>query len=208
MTGAFVADGQPSEQKVAIRLNLDRRRRMKTPTLAAVALLLAAVPGFAIHIEGPRYPSPPARPSVSSWPEGLAGVIADKSYLDGYNYQNPGYVTEDVDTFYYGGDTEALNVFLEKMARVKGLRVTVAFSGGEGKVNRFVRAETVRQLEVLGLPLSRMDGEPCSWLVSVTPKDWVRQPRGGRAEAEARVLIFLGGKRIDAENLRLPAWED
>jgi hypothetical protein len=169
-------------------------------TLAIVAVLLTALPGSSIDLKGPRYAKPPARPSIHSWPEGLAAVIADKTYLDGYNYQNPGYLTENVDTFYYGGGTEAINLFLEKLAKVKGLRVTVAFSGGEGKVNRHVRAGTVRQQKALGLSLSEIDGQSCSWLMSVTPNE----SKGG--QTVARVLIFLGGKRVEAERLRLPAW--
>ena len=92
------------------------------------------------------------------------------------------------------------------MARVKGLRVTVAFSAGVGKVNRDVRAGTVRQQVAFSLPLSEIDGQSCSWLVSVTPKDWFHQSKGG--QAEARVLVFLGGKRVVAEKLRLPAWSN
>jgi hypothetical protein len=176
--------------------------------LAALAVLLAAGPGFSIDIEGQRYAKAPARPTISSWPEGLAAIIADKTYLDGYNYQNPGYVIENVDTFFYGGDTEAFNLFLEKLAKVKGLRVTVAFSGSVGRVNRHVRAGTVRLQESLGLRLSEIDGKPCSWLVSVTPKDWLRQSKGSQAQSEAQILVFLGGKKIDAEKLRLPAWGD
>jgi hypothetical protein len=174
-------------------------------TLAIAVMLLTAIAGFSIDLNGTRYATPPARPPVSSWPDGLAAVIADKAYLDGYNYQNPGYVVENVDTFYYGGDTEALNRFLEKLVKVERLRATVAFSG-VGKVNRNVRAATVRQEEALGLPLSEIDGQPCSWLVSVTPKDWMRQSKGEKAEAEAQVLVFLRGKDIDASKLRLPAW--
>lgn len=151
-----------------------------------------------------RHRRPPlrqtARPTIYSWPEGFAAIIADESYLDGYNYQNPGYVIENVDTFYYGGDTEALNLFLEKLAKVKGMRVTVGFSGSVGRVNRHVRAGTVRQQKALGLPLSEIDGKPCSWLVTVTPS------QSKDSQAETQILVFLGGERIDVEKLRLPAW--
>src|SRR5262249_16135436 len=75
----------------------------------------------ALDIEGKRFAKPPKGPTTSTWPAGLAGVIADKNYLDGFNYQNPGFVIESVDTFYYGGDTKALNEFLAKLAKVKGL---------------------------------------------------------------------------------------
>lgn len=181
-------------------------KMMSRLALAVLAVLFAAPPGFSIHIEGVRYAKPPSRPSISSWPEGLAAVIADTTYLDGFNYQNPGYVIENIDTFYYGGDTEALNLFLEKLAKVKGVRVNVVFSNGVGKVNRDMRAETVWQQKMLDRAASEIEGPSCTWLVSVTPKDWVRLPKGVQAESEARVLIFLGGKQIDLEKLRLPAW--
>jgi hypothetical protein len=183
---------------------------MKTMLLSALTLnaaVLAATPGVSVHGEGTRYVKPPARPSVSSWPEGLAAVIADQTYRDGYNYQNPGYVTENVDAFFYGGDTAALNRFLERITRVKGVRVSVAFSNGVGRVNRHLCAESVRLHEMLGLPLSDYDGPSCSWLVSVTPKDWVRQPEGGTVQAEARVVIFLGNKDLQVEKLHLPVWK-
>jgi hypothetical protein len=182
---------------------------MKTITLfvvVIVATFVSAVPSFSIDLEGIRYPKPPARPSIHSWPDGLAAAIADKTYLDGYNYKNPGYVIENTDTFYYGGDTEALNSFLKRLDKVKGLRVTITFSVAVGKVNRDVRAGTVRQMEALGLPLSKIDGQTCTWLVSVPPTDLVGQPKGGQIKTDARVLIFLGGKLIDVEKLRLPEW--
>jgi hypothetical protein len=183
---------------------------MKTMLLSALtvaAAMFAAVPGFSIDLEGTRYVKPPARPSISSWPEGLAAVIADQTYRDGYNYQNPGYLTENVDTFFYGGDTAALNRFLERMTRVKGVRVSVAFSNGAGRINRHLRAESVRMKKMLDLLLSDYDGPGCSWLVSVTPKDWVRQPEGGTVQAEARVVIFLGSKDLQVEKLQLPVWK-
>ena len=86
------------------------------------------------------------------------------------------------------------------------MRVTVAFSNGVGKVDRHLRAEIVWQEKMLGVTLSDIEGPPCTWLVSVTPKDWVRLPKGVQAESEREVLIFLGGKQIDVEKLRLPAW--
>ena len=174
-------------------------------SLASLAVLIAALPVFSIDRGGQRYAKPPAGPFISSWPDGLAAIIADKSYMDGYNYQNPGYIIENVDTFFYGGDTEALNVFLEKLAKVKGLHVTVAFSGNEGRVNRYARAGTVKIQEELGHHFTEIDGESCSWLMSVTPKDWVSDARGGKTQSEAQVIIFLGSKKINPEKLRLPA---
>jgi RNA polymerase sigma factor (sigma-70 family) len=157
----------------------------------------------AADLEGKRYATPPKKPVVSSWPADLAAVIADKTYLDGFNYQNPGYVVENVDTFFYGGDTKALNQFLEKLAKVKRLRVSVSFSTEKGKVNRALRAGVIQNGKALGMPVSELDGEKCSWLVSVTPKDWMQ---GSKSEADARIVIFLGGKTIDMDALRLPVW--
>jgi hypothetical protein len=174
---------------------------------SVAAVMFAAAPGFSIYIEGTRYVKPPARPSVSSWPEGLAAVIADPTYRDGYNYQNPGYLIENVDTFFYGGDTAALERFLKRITTVKGVRVSVAFSNGTGRVNRHLRAETVRLQGMLGRPLSDYNGPGCTWLVSVTPKDWVRQSEGGKVQAEARVVIFLGSKDLQMEKLQLPEWK-
>lgn len=176
--------------------------------LAVLAVLFAALPVFSIDRGGQRYAKPPAVPSISSWPEGLAAIIADKTYLDGYNYQNPGYIIENIDTFFYGGDTEALNLFLEKLAKVKGLHLTVAFSRSEGRVNRYARAGTVKIQEELGHHWTEIDGESCSWLMSVTPKDWIRDARGGKTQSESQVIIFLGSKKINAEKLSLPAWGD
>ena len=171
-----------------------------------VAALLLAAPGFSIDLGRIRYAKPPARPSVSSWPEGLAAAIADKTYVDGFNYQNPGYVTENVDTFFYNGDTADLNRFLEKLAKVKGMRMSVAFSHEVGKASRSVRAVSVQSQELLGLPLSQFDGSPCTWLISVTPKDWVRQAVAENVQAEVRAVIFLGDKQIKLELLQLPHW--
>jgi hypothetical protein len=176
-------------------------------TLATVAVLFFPIPGLCIDLSGSRYATPQACPSSSSWPPGLAAILADKAYLDGYNYQNPGYVVEYVDTFYYGGDTEALNAFLEKLAKVDGLRMSVMFSSGAGKVNRSVRARSVQPEEFL-VPPPEIDGQPCSWLVSVTPQDRLRKMKGATAEADAKVLIFLGAKDINAAKLRLPTWNN
>src|SRR4051794_30893371 len=84
--------------------------------------------------EGRRYPQPPARPTAGSWPSGLAPVISDDSYLDGFNWTNPGLARTSEDTFYYGGDTAALNRFLDGLSRVAGLEVSVGFARGQGRV--------------------------------------------------------------------------
>jgi hypothetical protein len=183
---------------------------MKTmlPTaLAVAAALLVPAFGYSIDLRGTRYVKPPARPSLSSWPEGLAAAIADPTYRDGYNYQNPGYLSENEDTFFYGGDTAALNRFLANITTVKGVRVSVAFANGVGKIDRHLRAVSIRYKEMLGVRLADYDGPTCSWLVSVAPKDWVRQPEGGKVQAEAQVVIFLGSKDLQVEKLQLPVWK-
>jgi hypothetical protein len=179
---------------------------MLFPALTFAAMLLAPAGGISSHAEGIRYAKPPARPSASSWPEGLAAVIADPTYLDGYNYQNPGYVVENVDTFFYGGDTAALNRFLEKITQVKGASVSAAFSKAAGRVNRHARASTVLLQKRNGVPLVEDAGPNCSWLVSVTGTNGTGQPKGTVAQAEARIVIFLGSEELQVEKLHLPTW--
>ena len=165
--------------------------------LSFVAVVFAAAPGFSVHIEGVRYAKPPARPTVYSWPDGLAAVIADPTYRDGYNYRNPGYAIEYVDTFFYGGDTAALNRFMEKIAKIKGVHVSVAFSKSAGTIDRNLRAHSVGVQEMLGVPASSLDGPSCTWLVSVTPT----------VETDIQVVIFLGSKELQVEKLQLPSWK-
>jgi hypothetical protein len=90
---------------------------------------------------------------------------------------------------------------------VKDVRVRVEFSAAAGRVDPDVRANTVVRNKVMLRPLSEFDGEACSWLVSVTPKEWAGGPGGKATRGEVRVLVFLGGKAIDPERLTLPAWE-
>jgi hypothetical protein len=165
--------------------------------LSFAAVMFAAAPGFSGYAEGVRYAKPPARPTVYSWPDGLAAVIADPTYRDGYNYRNPGYVIENVDTFFYGGDTTALNRFMEKITKVKGVHVSVAFSKSAGRIDRYLRAQSVGVQEMLGHSVSSLDGPSCTWLVSVTPS----------VEADVRVVIFLGSKELQVEKLQLPSWK-
>ena len=177
------------------------------PIFTVAVAMLTALPVASIDIRGVRYAKPPARPSISSWPEGLAAAIADRAYRDGYNYQNPGYLVENVDAFFYSGDTAALNHFLERMTSVKGVRVSMTFSKGEGRINQHLRAADVRLQKMLNLRLSDYDGAGCSWLVSVSPRDWVRHPEGGTVQAEAEVVVFLGSKDLQVEALQLPSWK-
>ncbi len=61
---------------------------MKPMVLQALsfgAVMFAAVPRFSVHVEGVGYVKPPAHPTVYSSPDGLAAVIADPTYRDGYN---------------------------------------------------------------------------------------------------------------------------
>jgi hypothetical protein len=170
---------------------------MVQTALTFVTVMFPVLPGFSSDREGARYVKPPPRPTVYSWPDGLAAVIADPTYRDGYNYQNPGYVVENVDTFFYVGDTAALNRFLEKITKVKGVRVKVAFSKRAGKINRHLRAQSVVVEEILGHGVSGLDEPGCTWLMTVTPG----------IEAEARIVVFLGSKELQVEKLHLPAWK-
>ena len=161
--------------------------------------MFAAVPAFSAHVEGVRYAKPPARPTVSSWPDGLAAVIADPSYRDGYNYQNPGYVVENVDTFFYGGDTAALNRFIEKITRSRALMSVWPSRRGRGfgSIGICVLSPSVFRKRLVFQRAARNGQVAHGIPVTVTPS----------TEADVPVVIFLGSKDLQVEKLQLPSWK-
>lgn len=167
--------------------------------IAAFISSIAAV-SFAIYILPTHYEKPPAKETKHDWPDGLAGVVADKSYVDGWSYANPGYVVEMNDTFFYDGDTAALTKFLEKLRAVKNLDVKVTVTKADGRTSEHLRAGIVFQGKALGEEIEKLGGKPCSWLVTVTDKRWAEHSSSG-SNAKAHVLIFLGSPKIEAEQL-------
>jgi hypothetical protein len=155
---------------------------------------------FAIYIPPAHYKNPPEEKTKPDWPEGLARVIADKSYVDGWSYANPGYIVEMNDTFFYDGDSAALGKFIKNLKAVKHLDVRITLTKAAGWASEYVRAGTVIQGKVMGQDLSRLGGKPCSWLVTITDKHWAEHIGSG-SNAQAHVLIFLGSPKIDAEQL-------
>jgi hypothetical protein len=174
----------------------------RAPVICVIVALFSAFAAgsFAIYIPPTHYEKPPATKTKPGWPEGLADVISDKTYVDGWSYANPGYVVEMNDTFFYDGDSEDLGRFIKKLHATKNLDVKISLTKAAGWSGEFVRAGTVMQGKVMGQDLNRLGGKPCSWLVTVTDKRWAEQSGSG-ANAHARVLIFLGSPKIDAERL-------
>jgi hypothetical protein len=168
----------------------------------AVAFLTFVATSRAIYIPPTHYETPPQSKTKPNWPDALADVIADATYVDGYSYANPGYVVEMNDTFFYDGDTDALGKFIEKLHGVKNVDVKITFSKAAGRSSEFTRAGTVDQGKVLGQDLARLGGKACSWLVTVTDKQSAEHSGKG-PNAQAEVLIFLGSSKIDPERLRL-----
>jgi hypothetical protein len=134
----------------------------------------------------------------------LGEVIASGPYVDGFHYENPGYVVEMIDTFLYDGDTEALNWFLARLASVKEMDVLITFSKGEGRVDPLMRPGTAIGGKAFGVTPETHDGRVCTWLVGVTPKEWAQQH--GSDVTRAQIVVFLGSKKLDVEALRLPKW--
>jgi hypothetical protein len=169
---------------------------------AALAILAFAATSRAIYISPTHYEKPPEGKTKPNWPDALADVIADSTYVDGYSYANPGYVTEMNDTFFYDGDTAALVKFVEKLRGLKNLDLKITFTKIAGRSSEFIRAGTILDGKVLGQDIDRLSGKPCSWLVTVTDKYW-SEHRGQGPHAQAEVLIFLGSPKINVEHLRL-----
>jgi hypothetical protein len=167
-----------------------------------LAILTFAATSRAIYIPPTHYEKPPEGTTKPNWPDTLADVIADSTYVDGYSYANPGYVVEMNDTFFYDGDTEAPVKFIEKLRGVKNLDVKITFSKTAGRSSEFTWAGIVFQGQMVGQDIEKLGGKPCSWLVTVTDKYWAEH-RGQGPHAQAELLIFLGSPKINVEHLRL-----
>ncbi|HKD37225.1 MAG TPA: hypothetical protein VKB78_10500 [Pirellulales bacterium] len=168
--------------------------------LAAISVSACAAVAFAIYILPTHYEKPPDAKTKPDWPEELAGAIADKNYVDGWSYSNPGFVVEMNDTFFYDGDSEALAKFIKNLKAVKHLDVKITLTKAAGWASEFVRAGIVFQGKVMGQEMNRLGSKPCSWLVTVTDKRWAEHSGLG-PNAQAHLLIFLGSPKIDAERL-------
>ncbi len=177
---------------------------MKRATILGLTALLSAFAAvtFAIYIPPTHYDAPPKAEKKHDWPEGLAAVIADKNYVDGWSYANPGYVVEMNDTFFYDGDAAALGKFIHKLRELKNLDVKVSFTRAAGRAYESLRAGIVIDGKALGQDIDKLGGKPCSWLVTVTDKRWAEHAGAG-TNAQARVLIFLGSSKINLEQLEL-----
>jgi hypothetical protein len=176
---------------------------MKRATLVgilAAAFSAFAAAGFAIYILPTHYEKPPEAKTKPDWADGLAGVIADKNYVEGWSYANPGFIIEMNDTFFFDGDSAALAKFIKNLKALKNLDVKITLTKAAGWTSEYVRAGTVFQGKVMGQNLDTLGSKPCSWLVTVTDKRWAEQSGLG-SNAQAHVLIFLGSSKIDAERL-------
>jgi hypothetical protein len=207
--GEFVGNQKPSTRYGRLRTvcsearSVHGRGYMKRASLivfVVTAFSAFAAVSFAIYIPPTHYEQPPAAKSKPDWPDGLAEAIADKSYVDGWSHANPGFVVEMNDTFFFDGDSEALGKFIEKLRAVKKLDVKITFTKAAGWASEFVRAGIVFQGKVMGQDMDRLGGKPCSWLVTVTDNRWA-ESSGRGSNARARLLIFLGSPKIDAERL-------
>jgi hypothetical protein len=167
-----------------------------------VAVFAFAATSRAIYILPTHYEKPPEGKTKPNWPDALADVIADSTYVDGYSYANPGKVTMMNDTFFYDGNTEALVKFIEKLKAVKNLDVKITFTKSAGRSNEFFQAGAVFDGKALGEDIDRLDGKLCSWLVTITDKYWADHS-GKSSHAQAEVLIFLGSPKINVEHLQL-----
>jgi hypothetical protein len=211
-TSIFFGRGKNEQRRIGVKqleprattVSRSRTRTMKQAAFVSVltlACLGAAAAAWGIYIPPTHYTQPPSKESKSDWPTGLAEVISQPSYVDGWSYANPGFVVDMNDTFFYDGDTEALGEFLKQLRAVKDLDVKITFSNAAGYCSEFVRAGVVFQGNALGQPLNTLGSKPCSWLVTVTDQKWVQ--RGGASNVTAQVLIFLGSKKIDIEKLEM-----
>ena len=165
-----------------------------------IAIFAFAATSRAIYILPTHYEKPPEGKTKPDWPEGLAGVIADKNYVDGWSYANPGFIVEMNDTFFYDGDSEAVGKFINNLKAVKNLDLKITLTKAAGWASEFVRAAIVCQGKVMGEEMNRLGSKSCSWLVTVTDKRWAEHSGLG-SNAQAHVLIFLGSPKIDAEQL-------
>ncbi len=119
------------------------------------------------------------------WPAGLADLLKDGKPVYAYwvNW---------MDHFYYAGDTDSLNAFLEKYSKLQGTPLTVSIHVGPAKVGKIT---TPGQKDM-----------PYDWHVFITPP---MIPDGGivkgrEHERIVTVELWLGGqvelRKIEAPN--------
>ncbi len=152
---------------------------MKNATVISVVVLIislccaAALALMADHEIG--------RPvnAQSGWPAGLEDVL-------NYPGRVYGYWINGRDHFYYAGDTEAFNEFLQQYAKLKVTPLTLEVHAGRGKVEKWLA-------DLLGKQI------PCDWKVRVITYG-ERDP----GEDMLTLEVWLGGE-VEPEKIRVPA---
>jgi hypothetical protein len=120
----------------------------------------------------------------STWPAGLADLLNDGKPVYAYwvNW---------MDHFYYSGDTEAFNAFLEKYSKLQGTPLTLSIHVGPGRIGR------------ISTPAKR--DIAYDWHVFVVPP---MIPDGGivKGQEDVRIVtmeLWLGGQ-VELRQVKAP----
>jgi hypothetical protein len=114
------------------------------------------------------------------WPEGLADLLTRGGRVYGSNF---GWLGGDEDCFYFSGDAEDFNWFLERWAQLKGVPRVLGLHPGREQATSIITKQPIG---------------PFDWKVTVTAH-WAQSGRN----LEIRLELWVGGE-VELEGLKIP----
>lgn len=118
------------------------------------------------------------------WPEGLRELLEPSDFVHGY-------FVNASDFFFYAGDTEALNQFLQQYAALEDTPLTLVLHPGQGMV---------------ASPWAKDDRKPFDWELKVLRRDHPEAAEATDEDDSAYVVtvhLWLGGE-VELEGVEVP----
>ncbi len=151
--------------------------------MVSVAALLVASVCYRAAYPGMFFgEGPPGEPVIAQdgWPAGLAELLT----RGGRVYScSMGWLGGDEDSFYFSGDADDFNWFVEQYAKLKEVSRTLVLHPGRGEANRIMDQQPVG---------------PFDWKVSATAH-WAKSKRN----LDISLDLWVGGQ-VTLEKLKVP----
>jgi len=156
--------------------------RNTVSSLIALVAVVCCLPAFPLASN-----HPPGLPvgQQPDWPEGLADFLNSPGRVHGY------FVNAN-DFFFYRGDTDEFNQFLDQYARLEKTPLTVVLQPGPGKTNFITRDDKEITFD---------------WKVDVYCRGWAREIPpdlpGGKSQYVAIIQLHTGGE-VNLNKVNVP----
>lgn len=152
---------------------------MRSWSVVLGAVLIVLVPVASILGLGANHPKDYRVTDQDGWPKGLAALVNDSSRVHGF------FINAN-DFFFYSGNSEAFNVFMERYAKLTDIPLVLVLHPGVGRTGGLGEEKNI----------------PCEWAMSIIRRGWGADMPKEFEKSPSKVLVnislHLGGKvRLD-----------